>query len=269
MHRPLSDQAGAGAATAAGLVAPAGAEAADARPPFLRVAGLCAGYGPIQVLHGVDLEIQPGEVHAIVGGNGAGKTTLLRAISGLIQPTAGAVEFDGSPLAGRSPAEIVERGIGHAPEGHRVFRGLTVEENLRLGAFRRPGKSRAAIRDALGEVFEFFPKLAERRRQLAGTLSGGEQQMCAIGRTLMTAPRLLVVDELSLGLAPIIVEELLHILARIHAGGTTLLLVEQDISVALGFSDRASVVVSGRVALTGVARDLLNDPQIKATYLGG
>lgn len=269
MHSRLAKQAGAGFASFSGLASPAGAATDAGRPPFLRVDGLCAGYGPIQVLHGVDLELQQGEVHAIVGGNGAGKTTLLRAVSGLIEPTAGAIEFNGCSLVGRKPAEIVSLGIGHAPEGHRVFRGLTVEENLRLGAFRRPGKSRAAVRSALAEIFEFFPKLAERRRQLAGTLSGGEQQMCAIGRTLMTAPRLLIVDELSLGLAPIIVEELLHILARIHAAGTTLLLVEQDVSVALGFSDRASVVVSGRVALTGAARDLLSDPQIKTTYLGG
>ncbi|MEX0758920.1 MAG: ABC transporter ATP-binding protein [Tistlia sp.] len=254
--------------TAPGPVDSGSARAAPAGP-VLTVTGLRAGYGPIQVLHGLDLEIAAGEVHAIIGGNGAGKTTLLRAISGLIQPSAGSIDFCGNELAGRSPAEIVDCGVGHAPEGHRVFRGLTVEENLRLGAFRRPGKTRASVNSALAEIFEFFPKLSERRRQLAGTLSGGEQQMCAIGRALMTAPKLLIIDELSLGLAPIIVEELLHILSKIHAAGTTLLLVEQDVSVALGFSDRATVVSSGQVALRGPARDLLADPQIITTYLGG
>ncbi len=247
---------------------PPGAAAAAAEP-ILSIRGLHAGYGPIRVLHGVDLEVAAGEVHAIIGANGAGKTTLLRTLSGLLSPDSGSIRLAGEEIAGLAPADIVERGVAQAPEGHRVFRGLSVEENLRLGAYRRSGKTKAGMRAALDEVFGFFPKLAERRRQLAGTLSGGEQQMCAIGRALMAAPRLLIVDELSLGLAPIIVEELLHTLSKIHAAGTTLILVEQDISVALGFSDRASVVQAGRVPLKGPAAELLRDPQIVSTYLGG
>lgn len=237
--------------------------------PLLGIKKLRAGYGRIEVLHEVDIEVAHGEIHAIVGANGAGKTTLMRVISGLIRPEAGSVLFDGRDISSASPADIVELGISQAPEGHRVFRGLSVEENLRLGAYRRTDRSRAAIDNALNEIFEYFPKLFERRRQLAGTLSGGEQQMCSIGRAMMAAPKLLVIDELSLGLAPIIVEELLKILSKIHAAGTAVLLVEQDISVALGFSDRASVIQSGNVALRGPAGDLLKDPQIVSTYLGG
>ncbi|MCW5749599.1 MAG: ABC transporter ATP-binding protein [Alphaproteobacteria bacterium] len=236
---------------------------------MLSVRKLRAGYGPIEVLHEIGLEVERGEIHAIVGANGAGKTTLLRVISGLIRPDAGGVFFGDRDISRTSPADIVELGISQAPEGHRVFRGLSVEENLRLGAYRRAARGRADIDRALDEIFGYFPKLFERRRQLAGTLSGGEQQMCSIGRALMTAPQLLIIDELSLGLAPIIVEELLNILSKIHAAGTTVLLVEQDISVALGFSDRASVIQSGHVVLKGPAGELLKDPQIVSTYLGG
>ncbi|MCW5730627.1 MAG: ABC transporter ATP-binding protein [Alphaproteobacteria bacterium] len=236
---------------------------------MLSVRKLRAGYGTIEVLHEIGLEVERGEIHAIVGANGAGKTTLLRVISGLIRPDAGGVFFDARDISRASPADIVELGISQAPEGHRVFRGLSVEENLRLGAYRRATRGRADIDRALDEIFGYFPKLFERRRQLAGTLSGGEQQMCSIGRALMTAPQLLIIDELSLGLAPIIVEELLNILSKIHAAGTTVLLVEQDISVALGFSDRASVIQSGHVVLKGLASELLKDPQIVSTYLGG
>ncbi|MBB3066995.1 ABC transporter ATP-binding protein [Limibacillus halophilus] len=242
--------------------------APSAEDLLLTVEGLVAGYGPITVLHGLDLDIRRGEIHAIVGANGVGKSTLLRTVSGLLQPEAGRVIFDGEDITGMRPDGIVARGISHAPEGHRVFKGLSVEENLRLGAYRRGGDG-AKNWAALDQVYNFFPKLRERRMQLAGTLSGGEQQMCAIGRALMADPKLLIIDELSLGLAPVIVEELLHILSRIHTSGGTILLVEQDVSVALGFSDRASVVQSGRVILRGEARSLLNDPGIKETYLGG
>lgn len=236
---------------------------------LLSVQDLVAGYGPITVLHGLNIDIRRGEIHAIVGANGVGKSTLLRAVSGLLQPASGRVVFDGEDITGMRPDGIVARGISHAPEGHRVFKGLSVEENLRLGTYRRGGGNAAVIRRGLEQVYAFFPKLRDRRTQLAGTLSGGEQQMCAIGRALMADPKLLIIDELSLGLAPVIVEELLHILSRIHASGGTILLVEQDVSVALGFSDRASVVQSGRVILHGEARSLLDDPEIKKTYLGG
>lgn len=236
---------------------------------ILRVEHLDAGYGAIQVLHDISFEVRSGEILAVIGSNGAGKSTLFRAISGLITPSRGAIWMDGVNLVGAGPSDIVAHGIGQAPEGRHVFKGMTVEENLRLGAFRRRDKSRAVVAAALEQVYQYFPKLRDRRRQLAGTLSGGEQQMCAIGRALMAAPRVLVIDELSLGLAPIIVQELLHILDAINQTGTTVILVEQDISIALNFSDRALVMQAGQLVMRGVSSDLLSDTQIMKTYLGG
>jgi branched-chain amino acid transport system ATP-binding protein len=237
--------------------------------PLLTVHHLTAGYGPIEVLHDLSFEVRPREVLAIVGPNGAGKSTLLRALSGLIPASAGSMVFDGRELVGCGSAEIVELGLCHAPEGRRLFSGLTVEENLRLGSFRRPDKSRAVVADAIEQVFSYFPRLRERRRQLAGTMSGGEQQMCAIGRALMGRPRLLAVDELSLGLAPVIVEEIINILQDINAAGTTILLIEQDASVALGISDRAVVMRGGQIVAEADAEALLNDESLIKTYLGG
>lgn len=235
---------------------------------ILRVANVFAGYRETVVLRDVSLEVVRGEILAIVGSNGAGKTTLLRTISGLLPVKSGAIEMEGHDLTKMSASQIVACGIAHAPEGRRVFSGMTVEENLRLGAYRRLDKSRGALATAIEHVFEQFPRLRERRGQLAGTLSGGEQQMCAIGRALMADPRLLIVDELSLGLAPRIVEELLDILSRIHAAGTTIILVEQDVAVALGFSDRAVVLQSGSVVLTGNADEMLTNNDVVKTYLG-
>ncbi|MDO8313600.1 MAG: ABC transporter ATP-binding protein [Sideroxyarcus sp.] len=242
--------------------------AARAASPILRIRNLNAGYGSIQVLRDVSFDIMEGEIMAVVGANGAGKSTLFRTISGLIVPTSGEIWFDKTNIAGFGSAEIVSLGLSQAPEGRRVFNGMSVEENLRLGAFRRRDKSRASINAAIEQVFDYFPRLKERRKQLAGTLSGGEQQMCAIGRALMANPRLLVIDELSLGLAPIIVEELLHILEVIHESGRTVVLVEQDVSIALSFSDRAVVMQSGRVVMSGISSDLLSDSEIMKTYLG-
>jgi branched-chain amino acid transport system ATP-binding protein len=236
--------------------------------PILRIRNLNAGYGSIQVLRDVSFDILEGEIMAVVGANGAGKSTLFRTISGLIVPTSGEIWFDKTNIAGFGSAEIVSLGLSQAPEGRRVFNGMSVEENLRLGAFRRRDKSHASINAAIEQVFDYFPRLKERRKQLAGTLSGGEQQMCAIGRALMANPRLLVIDELSLGLAPIIVEELLHILEAIHESGRTVVLVEQDVSIALSFSDRAVVMQSGRVVMSGISSDLLSDSEIMKTYLG-
>ncbi|MBN9427601.1 MAG: ABC transporter ATP-binding protein [Burkholderiales bacterium] len=236
---------------------------------LLQIENLDAGYGSIQVLRDVSLSVRAGEILAVVGANGAGKSTLLRTISGLIAPTRGQIRFAGRDIAGRSSAEIVGLGLTQAPEGRRCFSGLSVEANLRLGALRRPDKSSAVIDAGLEQVYGYFPRLRERRNQLAGTLSGGEQQMCAIGRALMAQPKLLIIDELSLGLAPIIVAELLHILEAIHESGCTIVLVEQDISVALNFSDRAVVMQSGRVVLTGDAMSLRSDDDIVRTYLGG
>jgi branched-chain amino acid transport system ATP-binding protein len=236
---------------------------------ILQITDLSAGYGDIVVLRDVSLEVRKGEVLAVIGTNGAGKSTLLRTVSGLLPAKSGSIRMDGRELTAMSASEIVGHGIAHAPEGRRVFSGFTVEENLRLGAFRRGDKSRAALAAAVDRVFDYFPRLKERRRQLAGTMSGGEQQMCAIGRALMADPRLLVIDELSLGLAPRVVEELLNILARIHEAGTTIILVEQDVAVALGFSDRAVVLQAGSVVLTGDAEELLVNSDMVKTYLGG
>ncbi len=236
---------------------------------LLRIEGLDAGYGSIQVLRNLCFSVEQGEILAIVGANGAGKTTLLRTISGLIKPSQGSIHLGGKNLVGRSSSEIVALGLTQAPEGRRVFSGMSVEENLRLGALRRPNKTRQSVSEGLEHAYACFPRLRERRNQLAGTLSGGEQQMCAIGRAFMAKPQLLMIDELSLGLAPLIVQELLHTLESIHESGCTIVLVEQDISVALSFSDRAVVMRSGCIVLTGTASSLLADDEIVKTYLGG
>jgi branched-chain amino acid transport system ATP-binding protein len=236
---------------------------------ILRIRELCSGYGSIQVLRGVSFDVARGEIFAVIGANGAGKTTLFRTISGLITPSGGEIWLDEINIAGRKSSEIVALGLTQAPEGRRVFNGMSVEENLVLGAFRRRDRSRASVDAGLEQVYQYFPKLRERRRQLAGTLSGGEQQMCAIGRALMADPRVLVIDELSLGLAPIVVEELLGILEEIHAAGRTIVLVEQDISVALAFSDRAVVMQTGRVVMNGASAELLSDAEVVKSYLGG
>ena len=245
------------------------ASSLSAATPILRIKGLNSGYGSIQVLRDVSFDIMQGEVLAVIGANGAGKTTLFRTISGLLTPSSGEILFGDVNIAGRGSAEIVSMGLSQAPEGRRVFNGMTIEENLKLGAFRRRDKSKASVNQAIEQVYQYFPKLRDRRKQLAGTLSGGEQQMLAIGRALMADPRVLVIDELSLGLAPIIVEELLNILEAIHATGCTIVLVEQDISIALSFSDRAVVLQSGQVVMTGASSDLLSDTEIVKTYLGG
>lgn len=238
------------------------------RESLLTVRRLTAGYGPIEVLHDVSFDVRAHEVLAIIGPNGAGKSTVLRALSGLIPASSGSIVFGGQELVGRRSADIVRLGICHAPEGRRLFAGLTVEENLRLGSFRRQDKSRAAVSGAMEQVFHYFPRLRERRKQLAGTMSGGEQQMCAIGRALMGRPRLLAIDELSLGLAPVIVEEIVAILQEIHAEGTTILLIEQDASVALGISDRAVVMRGGQIVTEADAETLLSNEALIETYLG-
>ncbi|CAN7218586.1 ABC transporter ATP-binding protein [Bradyrhizobium sp. LjRoot220] len=235
---------------------------------ILGIVGLNAGYQHIHVLRDVTFSVSRGEIFAIVGTNGAGKSTLLRTISGLIAPMSGSINFEGTDIAGCNAADIVRHGISQSPEGRRCFAGLTVDENLRLGAFsRRTGSP--ALGERLENVYGYFPRLRERRRQLAGTLSGGEQQMCALGRALMALPRLLIVDELSLGLAPIIVEELLLTLQGIHQAGTTIMLVEQDVGVALGFSDRAIVIQQGQIVLQGYSEHLLESEHVVKSYLGG
>jgi branched-chain amino acid transport system ATP-binding protein len=233
----------------------------------LEIAGLRAAYGPIEALRGVDLEVRAGELVCLLGANGAGKSTTLRTISGLLRPTAGRIAFEGRSIAGLSPATILEAGIAHCPEGRRVFPYLSVEENLLMGAYVR--RDRAGITADLERVCEHFPVLAERRPQAAGTLSGGEQQMLAIGRALMARPKLILFDEPSLGLAPTIVETTFSIIADIRRQGTTVLMVEQNAYLALRMADRAYVLETGRVVLAGAAADLMADDHVRRAYLGG
>jgi branched-chain amino acid transport system ATP-binding protein len=234
---------------------------------ILELKGLCAGYGEIQVLWGIDLDVRHGEITALIGSNGAGKTTLMRALSGLIPTTAGNYFSEGRDLTGDTAAEILAHGIVHVPEGRRLFGAMSVEENLLMGAYLRDS-SRAEINRDLEQVYSTFPKLRERRRQAAATLSGGEQQMCAIGRGLMSAPLLLMIDELSLGLSPLLVEQLVAALRELNAGGTSILLVEQDVTIALDLCHRAFVMDMGRIVRSGSGEELLADPIVRDAYLG-
>ncbi len=242
----------------------------SARGSLLEVEGLRAEYREIPVLWDVSLAVRAGEIVALVGSNGAGKTTLLRALSGLqegfLDVTRGTIRFDGRLLNGLEPAEIVARGIAHVPEGRHVFPGLSVLENLEVAAFARLG--RVERRDALERVFGFLPLLRDRRRQIAGTLSGGEQQMLAIGRALMQRPIFLMLDEPSLGLAPRMVAALFDLLGRIRDGGVTVLLAEQNVRQALSLADRGYVLENGRVVLDGQGRNLLAERKVKRAYLG-
>jgi branched-chain amino acid transport system ATP-binding protein len=233
---------------------------------MLEVAGLQVAYGDVQALWGVDFEVPAGRVVALLGANGAGKTTTLRTISGLIRPRAGRVRFAGQDVGGLAPHAIVALGLGHIPEGRRLWPGMTVRENLELGAF--PARARPQMRASLEWVLRLFPRLAEREGQLAGTLSGGEQQMLAIGRALMGRPRLLMLDEPSLGLAPLVVTELFGIIRTVNGEGVTVLLVEQNVHQALGIADQGFVLETGRVVTAGAAAALLDDPYIREAYLG-
>ena len=234
--------------------------------PKLSVRGLQAGYGDVQVLWDVSLDVGPSEIVCVVGSNGAGKTTALRCISGLLPARAGAVRVDGADLTNAAPAALLEAGIAHVPEGRRLFAAMSVRDNLLMGAYRRADK--AEIQRDLDRVYGLFPILAERRRQDAGTLSGGEQQMCAIARGLMARPSLLMIDELSLGLAPRAVELLTDALVDIRRTGLAVLLVEQDVMAALDIADRAVVIDRGRVTAAGPAKDLAGDPSIREAYMG-
>ncbi len=234
---------------------------------MLKVEGINVYYGNIQALKGVSLEINPGEIVTLIGANGAGKSTLLKTISGLLKPKQGQIIYEGQSIAGKAAQSIVKMGISHVPEGRRVFANMTVEENLDLGAYLR--KDKEGIKEDFGRVFELFPRLMERRKQLAGTLSGGEQQMLAMGRALMARPRLLVLDEPSMGLAPLLVKTIFRIIEEINATGTTILLVEQNAHMALSIANRAYVIETGRVVLSGTPDELNASEQIKMAYLGG
>ena len=220
----------------------------------------------MQVVWKVDLSVAQGSVVALIGSNGAGKTTILRALSGLLQPIRGRIVLAGETMKASEPLDFVRRGIVHVPEGRRLFAGLSVLDNLMLGAYQR--KDRGAIASDIERVFALFPRLRERRRQDAVTLSGGEQQMCAIGRGLMAAPRLLLIDELSLGLAPKVVDELIEALRKVNAEGTSLLVVEQDVATALEFADHAYVIDQGRTVAGGPAAEISRDPAVRTAYLG-
>jgi branched-chain amino acid transport system ATP-binding protein len=223
-------------------------------------------YGPIEALHGVSLRVARGTIVTLIGGNGAGKSTTLRTISGLLTPTAGRITFEGRPIQGRSPHEILGLGIGHVPEGRQIFPTLTVWENLRLGAFREGRAHEVAAR--LETVFQEFPVLRERARQLGGTLSGGEQQMLAIGRALMARPRLLMLDEPSLGLAPLYVERVVEIMRTLNTRGISILLVEQRAHTALRIAERGYVLETGRIVLEDEGARLLENEDVKRAYLG-
>ncbi len=232
---------------------------------MLEVRDLVAGYGGVAILRGVSLDVKAGEVVAVLGANGVGKTTLNRAISGLLRANSGTITFEGERIEALPPPEIVARGLIHVPEGRKIFPTMSVRENLELGAYKR---ARARRDVNLEKAFATFPRLKERERQLAGTLSGGEQQMLAIGRGLMGEPRLLILDEPSLGLSPLLVEELFALIARIAADGLAVMLVEQNVVQSLELARRAYVLANGAVVLSGPASELMRDPELEKTYLG-
>ena len=238
---------------------------------MLEVRGLSARYGAVAALRDVSLEVRAGELVALIGANGAGKSTLLRTIAGLMAPTAGRVALEGRDVTGQPPEAILRAGIALVPERRRVFADLTVLDNLELGGYALPrgGDFRRRLDAGVDDAYRLFPVLHRRRAQLAGTLSGGEQQMLAIGRALMSRPRLLLCDEPSLGLAPLIVQEIMRLLAALREAGTTILLVEQNARMALRAADRAYVLETGSVVLAGAAADLLDNDELKAAYLGG
>ena len=234
---------------------------------LLEVKDLSVSYGAIRALHGVSFHVDEGEVVTLIGANGAGKSTTLRTISGLLPVAGGQVIYDGENITGGQANRIVQKGIIHVPEGRRIFAPLTVRENLEMGAFTRSDKDE--VETTMEYVFQLFPRLKERLEQAGGTLSGGEQQMLAVGRALMSKPRLLLMDEPSMGLAPILVEEIFEIIGEISQEGVTILLVEQNAHMALSVADRGYVLETGTINLSGAAEDLANNSQVRAAYLGG
>ncbi|MCM2535672.1 ABC transporter ATP-binding protein [Neobacillus pocheonensis] len=234
---------------------------------MLKINDINVYYGNIHALKGVSLDINEGEIVTLIGANGAGKSTLLKTISGLLKPKNGAITFEGQSIAGKVAQAIVKQGLSHVPEGRRVFSNMTVEENLELGAYLR--KDKQGIREDFEKVYQLFPRLLERRKQLSGTLSGGEQQMLAMGRALMARPRLLLLDEPSMGLAPLLVKTIFRIIEEINKSGTTILLVEQNANMALSIADRAYVIETGRIVLSGTSDELNQSDQIRSAYLGG
>ena len=235
--------------------------------PMLKIDNIDVYYGAIHALKGISLEVKEGEIVTLIGANGAGKSTTLRTISGLLKPKTGSITFLGQNIEGVRAHEIVKKGISQVPEGRRVFAEMTVMENLDLGAFVR--KDKAGIQQDLKHVFELFPRLEERKNQSAGTLSGGEQQLLAMGRALMSRPKLLLLDEPSMGLAPLLIKEIFNIIVDINKSGTTVLLVEQNANMALSIANRAYVLETGRITLSGSAKELAASEDVRKAYLGG
>ena len=233
---------------------------------MLKVENINVYYGAIHAIKDISFEVNDGEIVTLIGANGAGKSTTLQTISGLLHSTTGTIEFMGKSLAGVPPFQVVAHGLAQVPEGRRVFLQMTVEENLEMGAFTRPASE---VEDSLADVYKRFPRLEERRRQIAGTLSGGEQQMLAMGRALMSKPRLLMLDEPSMGLAPILVEQIFDIIRELNHVGVTILLVEQNAQMALSVAHRGYVLETGKIVATGTGAELLNDEAVKKAYLGG
>ena len=234
--------------------------------PILKVSDINVYYGAIHAIKGVSFEVNPGEVVTLIGANGAGKSTTLQTVSGLLHSRTGSIEFLGENLMGVPAHKVVAKGLAQVPEGRRVFLQMTVEENLEMGAYTRSGGD---IDADLEKVYAYFPRLMERRRQIAGPLSGGEQQMLAMGRALMSRPKLLMLDEPSMGLAPILVEQIFKIIQTLHEAGTTILLVEQNAQAALSIADRGYVLETGKIVTSGTGTELLASPEIKKAYLGG
>ncbi len=233
---------------------------------MLKVNDINVYYGSIHAIKGVSFEVNEGEIVTLIGANGAGKSTVLKTVSGLLHSKTGSVEFLGKSISGVAPHKIVKEGLAHVPEGRRIFLQMTVEENLDMGAFTQGGQS---VSDDMAKVYDQFPRLKERRKQIAGTLSGGEQQMLAMGRALMSRPKLLMLDEPSMGLAPILVDQIFDIIKLLHKEGTTILLVEQNAQMALSVADRAYVLETGKVTLSGTGEELIRSDEIRRAYLGG
>jgi branched-chain amino acid transport system ATP-binding protein len=233
---------------------------------LLKVSGLKVAYGGIQAVKGVDFEVREGELVSLIGSNGAGKTTTMKAITGTLGINAGDIEYMGKSIKGQGPWDLVKQGLAMVPEGRGVFTRMTITENLQMGAYIRSDK--AGIADDMEKVFTIFPRLRERKDQLAGTMSGGEQQMLAMGRALMSRPKVLLLDEPSMGLSPIMVDKIFEVVGDVHGQGVTILLVEQNASRALGIANRGYVMESGEITMTGEARAMLNDPKVRAAYLG-
>lgn len=233
---------------------------------MLNIQGINVYYGNIHAIKDVSFHVDAGEIVTLIGANGAGKSTILKTISGLLRTRSGEIVFDGQDIRSTAPHRIVGMGLAHVPEGRRVFLSMSVEENLEMGAFTQPGSGVGA---SLADVYERFPRLKERRRQIAGTLSGGEQQMLAMGRALMSRPRLLMLDEPSMGLAPILVQQIFDIIRELHAAGTTILLVEQNARMALSIADRGYVLETGSIVLEGTGQELMQSDAVKKAYLGG